>query len=475
MIKIKTFLMALFIVPLLCGSALCEENAAKGGNSGGSSAPANSSSSSESSKSSITRMDSRPAGPITSTYLDNGYAGELRPRDTTVSSSKAAPKDFKEFSAKAAEQYTKNMEALHPNDDKNNGNKESAEVKKDPEVKDGTEVKKDPEVKDGTEVKKDPEVEDGTEVKEDNEGDGKGADIAKKAIEAVSSAAMGIGAMQMAQGLSEQKADKEAEADMRQYLNTFTCTYGAKAQTVKFGPEDVTLDAGADLVKYATEYRGLAERLKKTKKALNLTPGIEEEEIIDPATSGLYSYTPTEKKDGQYTSLSKAILDEESEDAKEWAAQKSKSKKRVIGGAVALGAGTALSVLNGSGALDKLFSRHNKNGEESETSDVPEEYQEPQNCSFEKCLGMLSVTEDTERTELYSQMKNFCDKNYPNEPDCVKVMLIYQMSHFIIEEMDSADNYDFDHYKDSDLIFYCDSNVCVDSPEERYLHLFTDN
>jgi len=312
--KIKTFLIALFIVPLLCGSALCEENATKDGNSGGASSG------------SITRMDSRPAGPIASTYLDNGYAGELRPRDTTVSSSKAAPKDFKEFSAKAAEQYTKNMEALHPNDDKNNGNKESAEVK------------------------------------EDNEGDGKGADIAKKAIEAVSSAAMGIGAMQMAQGLSEQKADKEAEADMRQYLNTFTCTYGAKAQTVKFGPEDVTLDAGADLVKYATEYRGLAERLKKTKKALNLTPGIEEEEIIDPATSGLYSYTPAEKKDGQYTSLSKAILDEESEDAKEWAAQKSKSKKRVIGGAVALGAGT-LGTVFGDKIVDKVSEKIAENRE----------------------------------------------------------------------------------------------------------------
>jgi len=199
---------------------------------------------------------------------------------------------------------------------------------------------------------------------ESNEYDkAKEQSLANRVLDGVSSAAMGIGAMQMAQGLSEQKADKEAEADMRQYLNTFTCTYGAKAQTVKFGPEDVTLDAGADLVKYATEYRGLAERLKKTKKALNLTPGIEEEEIIDPATSGLYSYTPMEKKDGQYTSLSKAILDEESEDAKEWEAQKSKSKKRVIGGAVALGAGVVGSVVSNSIKNNKLgeMIKENKN------------------------------------------------------------------------------------------------------------------
>lgn len=167
-----------------------------------------------------------------------------------------------------------------------------------------------------------------------------------------SMAAMGIGAMQVAQGISEKKADKEAEADMRRYLSTFKCDYANGKKTVKYGLDDVTLDIGANLVKQVTEYKTIVARLKKTKKALNLSPGIEEETIIDPADTGLYTYEAVEKVDGHYTSLSKAILDEESEDAKEWEDQKSKSKKRVIGGAIAAGVGTAGSLVN-SQIIDK--------------------------------------------------------------------------------------------------------------------------
>ncbi|MBQ4069924.1 MAG: carboxypeptidase-like regulatory domain-containing protein, partial [Alphaproteobacteria bacterium] len=49
---------------------------------------------------------------------------------------------------------------------------------------------------------------------------------ANKMLGAVGMGATGIGAMQMMSGAAEQKADEDAEADMKAYLETFTCKFG---------------------------------------------------------------------------------------------------------------------------------------------------------------------------------------------------------------------------------------------------------
>ena len=65
---------------------------------------------------------------------------------------------------------------------------------------------------------------------------------ANKMLTAATMAATGIGGMQLAQGLAEQKADAEAEAAMKAYLATFTCKYGNNH--VNGGDMDVELPGG---------------------------------------------------------------------------------------------------------------------------------------------------------------------------------------------------------------------------------------
>ena len=60
---------------------------------------------------------------------------------------------------------------------------------------------------------------------------------------------------------------------------------------------------------------------------MGLQPGIESEEILDSATSGLYDDVALGKTDGAYASLSHALTDTEGEDAKKIAAQKEETAK----------------------------------------------------------------------------------------------------------------------------------------------------
>ena len=112
---------------------------------------------------------------------------------------------------------------------------------------------------------------------------------ANKTLTALTTAATGIGGMELAMGLSEQKADKNADADMDAYIQTFRCTY-ADGKQVKAGPEEIELPGGniPELMKLRTEYVALANDLKERKTALGMKPGIESEEILDKATMGLY-------------------------------------------------------------------------------------------------------------------------------------------------------------------------------------------
>lgn len=162
--------------------------------------------------------------------------------------------------------------------------------------------------------------------------------FSNRALTAATVAATGLGGMQLAEGIAEQNADREAEEDMRAYIATMKCEYG-KGQQVEMGTQDVTLPGGNELLNLYTEYKQIAERLKTTKAALGLRPGIESEVLYDKAQTGLYQYANTGKTGGGYTSLYNALTDETSDDAAAWASQKEISAQKVKAGAAVGGVG----------------------------------------------------------------------------------------------------------------------------------------
>ncbi len=164
--------------------------------------------------------------------------------------------------------------------------------------------------------------------------------LANRTLSALTVAATGIGGMELAMGLAEQKADKEAEASMTAYIETMRCTYGDGKQ-VKAGPTEIELPGGnnAELMKLRSEYFALAKDLKERKEALGMKAGIESEEILDKSQTGLYDDDNIGINSGAYESLYRAKMLESENDQAKIDENADASKKRVIGGGVAAGAG----------------------------------------------------------------------------------------------------------------------------------------
>ena len=164
--------------------------------------------------------------------------------------------------------------------------------------------------------------------------------LANRTLTAASIAATGIGGMELAMGLSEQKADKEAQQDMSAYIASFRCEYGNGKQ-VKAGPEEIVLPGGNDekLMSLRTKYMTLATDLKKRKTALGMKPGIESEEILDKTAMNLYDDENTGIESGAYGSLYRAKMLGSEEDQAKLDEEAKKSKNRVIAGATVAGAG----------------------------------------------------------------------------------------------------------------------------------------
>lgn len=110
---------------------------------------------------------------------------------------------------------------------------------------------------------------------------------ANRLIGAAGIGATGVGASQALSALAEQRADQNAEDDMRAYLATFKCDYGM-GKNINGGDMGIELPGGNELTQYVTQYKTLAADLKMRKDALGMSPGIESETIIDAADTGLY-------------------------------------------------------------------------------------------------------------------------------------------------------------------------------------------
>ena len=217
-------------------------------------------------------------------------------------------------------------------------------------------------------------------------------DVAHNIVSGASSAMTGIGMMQAVQGFSEQKSDAAAESDMAAHIATFKCSYD-KGPTFKYSTEEIIIPGGDELLKYYTEYKTLADQLKVTKAALNLTPGIESQVVYDKAESGLYQNFATERAAGHYASVSRALMDSDSEDAAAWAAEKEKSQKRLAIGASVAVAGILTGVIG-----DKLIDKHYDNPSDDDVT--PQEAK-----TFNECLkdeGNDSLTKSIDDGQTYS-------------------------------------------------------------------------
>ncbi|MBR5625388.1 MAG: hypothetical protein IKW67_01230, partial [Alphaproteobacteria bacterium] len=192
---------------------------------------------------------------------------------------------------------------------------------------------------------------------------------ANKLLGAAGMGATGIGAMQMMSGIAEQKADENAEAQMKAYLATFRCNYGGLNH--KGGEMNVELPGAGNLLPLYTEYVNLANDLKVRKAALGLRPGIESEPILDAATSGLYDDIGTGITSGTYTSLARALMDPNGEDAKKWAEQAEAAAKKKKTGMITAGVGAAGSLIG-----NLIINRDKDDSDESDESDeeIAEKY-----------------------------------------------------------------------------------------------------
>lgn len=163
--------------------------------------------------------------------------------------------------------------------------------------------------------------------------------LANRTLTAMTMAATGIGGMQLAQGLAEQKADKDAEMAMDAYMATFRCEYGG-GKSFKGGATQIELPGGnnSEMMKMRQSYFKLAADLKERKNILGLKAGIESLVVLDKVQTGLYDDEGVGVTSGAYGSLYRAKMGNEADQAKLDKAEQV-SAGRVKGGGAALGTG----------------------------------------------------------------------------------------------------------------------------------------
>ena len=230
---------------------------------------------------------------------------------------------------------------------------------------------------------------------------------ANKLLGGASIAATGIGGMQLASAIAENRADDAAERDMAAYLATFRCDYG-QGRNIMGGETDVQLPGGNQLLPLYTEFTTLAADLKVRKEALEMTPGIESEVILDSANMGLYDDESLGITDGAYTSLARALSDPDGADAAEWAQQRSDTKSQLTTGAVMAGVGIVGGVVG-----NLLINR-----------DAPDEKSDEINLKYEPLKKLRDDTEKLPDNSVGAQCPSGTTGTYPN-CTCTNTKQIY--------------------------------------------------
>ena len=189
---------------------------------------------------------------------------------------------------------------------------------------------------------------------------------ANKMLGGLSMAATGIGAMQMAQGLSEQSADADAARDMDAYLATMQCRVGDNVY--KLGDAGIDVGGTNQLTELYQQYVDLAADLKERKTALGMKSGIESQVVMDSAKMGLYDDKGNGIENGTYASLYRASRGNE-KDKKAFDDAKDTSRNRVKYGTIAAGVGVVGGVIG-----NELINGDDDDDDDDDVSNVKDKY-----------------------------------------------------------------------------------------------------
>lgn len=159
--------------------------------------------------------------------------------------------------------------------------------------------------------------------------------FANRMLGGLTTAATGIGGMQLAQGISEKMADSAADKDMDAYIATMRCAY-ADGQSVKFGAEFVLPGYSAEFIELKRQYNSIVTNLQTMKPMLGMAPGIESELIVQ--NTGLYDDENTGVASGAYASRYRAAAGSE-KDEKGLSSASKEARNRMIAGGVVAGVG----------------------------------------------------------------------------------------------------------------------------------------
>lgn len=173
-----------------------------------------------------------------------------------------------------------------------------------------------------------------------------------KLLGGLTTAATGIGGMQLGAGLAAAAADADAERDMNAWLGTFRCDYGAGLNIVG-GETNVSLPGANLLLPLINEYKTLASDLKIRKESLGITPGIESVEILDAANANLYDNEAIGKTENAFETVAERVASGDAE-------------QQIQTGAIIAGAGAA------GGIIGNLII--NRNAPQERSDEITSEY-----------------------------------------------------------------------------------------------------
>ena len=190
-------------------------------------------------------------------------------------------------------------------------------------------------------------------------------------VSAGAMAATGLGGMELARGLAEQAADKNAETDMAAYMATFQCKIGDTGNKINGGDMEIATPGANQLINLYQSYVDLAASLKQRKADLGLRPGIEAEVVLDKSATGLYDDTGTGVNNGTYASLYRAAMGNQT-DIDKLAEQSDVSTRRAqiggtVAGAGAIGGAIGNSLINGK-LSKKIEERQEKKNSKIDTT-----------------------------------------------------------------------------------------------------------
>ena len=230
---------------------------------------------------------------------------------------------------------------------------------------------------------------------------------ANRLLGGLSIGATGIGGMQLASAVAENRADDAAERDMAAYLATFRCDYGA-GRNIAGGETDVQLPGGNTLFQLRQEFATLSTDVKTRKEALGLAPGIESEVVMDSANMGLYDDVSLGRTDGAYTSLSRALSNPTGADAAEWAQQRADTSSQLKTGAITAGIGIV------GGVVGDLLINH----------DAPKEQSDKINAKYEPLKKLRDEIEKLSDNNVGAQCPSDATGTHPN-CKCTNTKQIY--------------------------------------------------